>query len=96
VDFIQILNDFGLPISMVIAFGFYIWKQTTYIQDELDSNLDKSFARLEGIIIKLISEQKKTQLKVERIKSYVEGIEDILCRLTGLKMKDRNDTRHVK
>ena len=49
--------------------------------------LDESFKRLEGIIIKLIDQQKITQMDIKRIKGYIEGIEDIMQRLTGGKLK---------
>lgn len=85
------LDSYGIPLTLVIAFGYYIWKQNSYIQDELDQHLDDSFNRLEGIIVKLIDQQKSMQIELAKVKGYVEGIEDILCRLTGLKIKDRND-----
>jgi hypothetical protein len=44
--------------------------------------LDESFKRLEMIIIKLIDQQKITQLDIKEIKGYIEGIEDIMQRLT--------------
>ena len=34
-DFFEILEKFGVPISMCIAFGYFIWKQNKWIQDDL-------------------------------------------------------------
>ena len=53
--------------------------------------LDESFKRLEGIIIKLIDQQKITQMDIKRIKGYIEGIEDIMQRLTGGKLKIKKE-----
>jgi hypothetical protein len=91
VDVFQILDTYGIPLTLVTVFGWFIWKQNTYIQNELDENLDKSFSELRQIVLKLIGELKKTQLEVAKIRGYVEGIEDILSRLTnGLRKKNDN------
>ena len=34
-NMIEILEKFGVPITMCIAFGFFIWKQNKWIQDDL-------------------------------------------------------------
>ena len=74
---------------MVVAFGYYIWKQNQYIQKELDENIDTSFNRMEGIIIELINQQKLTQMELAEIKGYIAGIESILQRLTGNGLKPK-------
>ena len=61
-DFLNILETFGVPIAVAISFGFFIWKQNRFIQDELQKELRESFNRVEGIIIKLIDQQKKMQI----------------------------------
>ena len=86
-DPVQFLEQFGIPLSVACAFGYFIWKQNQFIQKELMEELDESFKRLEGIIIKLIDQQKITQMDIKRIKGYIEGIEDIMQRLTGGKLK---------
>ena len=78
---LSIIDQYGLPIAITIAFGYFIWKQQTWIQKELVDDLENQFRRLEGIIIKLIDQQKITQLDLKQIKGYIEGIEDILSRL---------------
>ena len=88
-DLLQILNDFGLPISLVIAFGWYIWKQNQWIQKELESDMEASFSRLENIQIELINQQKLTQMELAEIKGYIAGIESILQRLTGNGLKKK-------
>ena len=78
---LSIIDQYGLPISITIAFGYFIWKQQTWIQKELVDDLEQQFRRLEGIIIKLIDQQKITQMDLKQVKGYIEGIEDILSRL---------------
>ena len=78
---LTIIDQYGLPIAITIAFGYFIWKQQTWIQKELVDDLENQFRRLEGILIKLIDQQKITQLDIKQVKGYIEGIEDILSRL---------------
>ena len=78
---LTIIDQYGLPIAITIAFGYFIWKQQTWIQKELVDDLEQQFRRLEGIIIKLIDQQKITQMDLKQVKGYIEGIEDILSRL---------------
>ncbi len=79
---LTIIDQYGLPIAIVVAFGYFIWKQQTWIQKELVDDLDDQFKRLEGIIVKLIDQQKITQLDIKQVKGYIEGIEHILAKLT--------------
>ena len=81
-DIVQFLEQFGIPLTVAVAFGYFIWKQNHFIQQELMEELDESFKRLEMIIIKLIDQQKITQLDIKEIKGYIEGIEDIMQRVT--------------
>ena len=78
---LTLIDQYGLPIAITIAFGYFIWKQQTWIQKELVDDLENQFRRLEGIIIKLIDQQKITQMDLKQVKGYIEGIEDILSRL---------------
>ena len=78
---LSIIDQYGLPIAICIAFGYFIWKQQTWIQKELVDDLENQFRRLEGILIKLIDQQKITQMDIKEVKGYIEGIEDILSRL---------------
>lgn len=86
---LSLLDQYGLPISMVVAFGWYIWKQNQWIQQELESDMEASFARQEAIIIELINQQKTTQMELAEIKGYIAGIESILQRLTGNGLKKK-------
>ena len=67
-DFIALLEQFGIPVVVALAFGFFIWKQNKFIQDELMEELDERFKRLEGIVIKLIDQQKLMQLDIKEYK----------------------------
>jgi len=86
---IAFLEQFGIPLTVAAAFGYFIWKQNQFIQDELMEELDERFKRLEGIVIKLIDQIKATQLDFQALKGYVEGIEHILKKLFKKEHKDR-------
>ena len=75
---IEIIEKFGIPVAVAMAFGFFIWKQNKYIQDDLTKDIHQKFNRLEGIIIKLIDQQKKMQIEMRGIvKSYQSLVEII-------------------
>ena len=75
-DFLTILEQYGIPICVAIAFGYFIWKQNQFIQKELMEELDQDYKRLEMIIIKLIDQQKKIQIEMRGIvKSYQSLVE---------------------
>ena len=42
------LETFGVPITMCIAFGYFIWKQNKWIQDDLKKDMEEQAKRLEG------------------------------------------------
>ena len=63
---------------MTIAFGYFIWKQNSWIQNELAAELDEKHKRLEAIVIKLIDAQKVMQLQQQDIKSSYQTIVDII------------------
>ena len=78
---VAFLEQFGIPLTVAAAFGYFIWKQNQFIQNELMEELDDRFKRLEAITIKLIDQIKATQLDFQALKGYVEGIEAILKKL---------------
>ena len=80
-DFLVILEQYGIPICVAIAFGFFIWKQNKFIQDELMEDLEERFKRLEGIQIKLIDQQKKMQIEQKGIEKSYEGLVSIISKL---------------
>ena len=80
-DPIQIVEKFGIPVAVACAFGFFIWKQNKYIQDDLSKDLHQKFNRLEGIVIKLIDQQKKMQIEQRGIVKSYQTLIDIITRL---------------
>ena len=80
---LSIIDSYGLPISMVVAFGWFIWRQNKWIQEELEEDMEASFTRLETIIVELINQQKLTQMELSEIKGYISGIENILTKMSG-------------
>ena len=78
---IEILEKFGIPVSVAMAFGFFIWKQNKYIQNDLTKDIHEKFNRLEGIIIKLIDQQKKMQIEQRGIVKSYQSLVDIITRL---------------
>ena len=95
-DIFTILETFGVPVAMSIAFGFFIWKQNKFIQDELQKELRESFGRVEGIIIKLIDAQKQMQMNQSEIKAKISAIIEIMASLSGNGLKEKFVKRHKK
>ena len=99
-DLFNVLETFGVPVTMSVAFGFFIWKQNKFIQDELMEELDERFKRLEGIVIKLIDQQKKMQLEQKGIENSYKTLVEIIANLSGnglkdkfLRMQERNENK---
>ena len=88
-DLFNVLETFGVPVAMSVAFGFFIWKQNKFIQDELQKELRESFGRLEGILIKLIDAQKGMQINQAEIKSKIGAIIEIMASLSGNGLKEK-------
>ena len=95
-DFFTILETFGVPVTMSIAFGFFIWKQNKFIQDELQKELRESFGRVEGIIIKLIDAQKSGLMEQKEIKASFHAIVEILSSLSGNGLKEKFGKRNER
>ena len=88
-DILGVIETFGVPVAMSIAFGFFIWKQNNWIQNELQKELRESFDRLEHIIIKLIDQQKQVQLEFKEIKASYRAIVEILAAMSGNGLKEK-------
>ena len=73
-DPIAFLEQFGIPLSVAVVFGYFIWQQNSYIQKDLNKDLKSQFMRQEKIIVTLISQIKAAQLDLKELKGYVEGI----------------------
>ena len=83
----EIIEKFGIPVTVAVAFGYFIWKQNKYIQDDLTKDLHQKFNRLEGIIIKLIDQQKKIQIELRGIIKSYQSLVDIITKL--IKKEDK-------
>ena len=80
-DWLMILEQYGIPICVAVAFGFFIWKQNKFIQNELMQELEQDFRRIEMIIIKLIDQQKKMQIEQKGIEKSYKALVDIMSKL---------------
>ena len=87
---------------MVVACAFWIFiqKQNKFIQDELQKELRESFTRVEGIIVKLIDQQKKMQLEQKGIENSFRTLVEVIAALSGnglkdkfLRMQERNENK---
>ena len=89
----EILETFGVPITMCFAFGFFIWKKNKWIQEDLKKDLDEQAKRLENIVISLINAQKKLQVDFGKELSRLEGsyrsISNIIQKLSGNGLKKK-------
>ena len=91
-DWLVILEQYGIPICVAVAFGFFIWKQNKFIQNELMQELEEDFKRIEMIIIKLIDQQKKMQIEQKGIEKSYKALVDIMSKLlsgTGNGIKNK-------
>lgn len=88
-DVFSILESFGIPVTMTIAFGYFIWKQNNFIQKTLMEELDQDFKRLEGIIIKLIDQQKKVQMEQKKMRGIFKAQIEVIAGLSGNGLKDK-------
>ena len=88
-DFLNILEQFGVPIAVAISFGFFIWKQNKYIQDDLSKDLHMKFNRLEGILVKLIDQQKKMQIEQKGLERTYKTLVEIIAKLSGNGLKHK-------
>ena len=78
---IEVIEKFGIPIAFCLGLAWFIYKQNKYIQDDLTKDIHQKFNRLEGIIIKLIDQQKKMQIEQRGIVKSYKTLIDIITRL---------------
>ena len=88
-DLLAILEQFGIPVAVAMAFGFFIWKQNRFIQSTLMQELDQDFKRLEGIIIKLIDQQKSMQMEQKGLNKSYRALVEIIASLSGNGLKHK-------
>ena len=79
-DWLIILEQYGIPVCVAIAFGFFIWKQNKFIQDELAKEMRSSFDNVTG---------KKMQLEQKGLENSYKTLVEIIARLSGNGLKDK-------
>jgi hypothetical protein len=88
-DWLKILEQYGVPLVVAAAFWWFIQKQNKYIQEELSKELRESFTRLESILIKLIDNSKKAEIKQEGLDKSYKTLVEIIAKLSGNGLKDK-------
>ena len=87
------LETFGVPITMCIAFGYFIWRQNKWIQDDLKKDMETQAERLESIVIGLINAQKKLQTdfgkELARLEGSYRSLQSIIQKLSGNGLKKK-------
>ena len=90
---LEILETFGVPVTMCLAFGYFIYKQNLWIQNDLKKDMEEQAARLEIICIGLINAQKKLQTDFGKELSRLEGsyraMANIIQKLSGNGLKKK-------
>ena len=99
-NWLEILEQYGVPLVVAVAFWLFIQKQNKYIQDELSKEMRESFGRVEGIIIKLIDQQKRMQLEQKGLENIYKTLVEVIASLSGnglkdkfLRMQERNENK---
>ncbi len=98
-NYLEILENYGVPLVVAAAFWWFIQKQNKYIQDELAKELRESFGRIEGILIKLIDQQKKMQLEQKGIENSYKTLVEIIAHLSGglkdkfMRIQEKNENK---
>ena len=88
-DLFAVLDQYGVPITMCVAFGYFIWKQNSWIQNDLKRDLDDANERFEKIVIGLINSQKQMQLDIKDSKASYRAIVEILASMSGNGLKEK-------
>ena len=99
-DWLLILEQYGVPLVVAVAFWMFIQKQNKFIQEELQKELRESFTRVESIIVKLIDYSKKQQLEQKGLENSFKTLVEIIAALSGnglknkfLRMLEKNDNK---
>jgi hypothetical protein len=78
---------------MCMAFGFFIWKQNKWIQDDLKRDMDEQGKRIEEIVIGLINAIKKHQLdsgkELARLEGSYRALVIVVQKLSGNGLKKK-------
>ena len=88
-DWLAILERYGIATVVAGAMCFMVKRQNAYIQDQLSKEIRSSFDTLTGIVIKLIDQQKKMQLEQKGLENSYKTLVEIIASLSGNGLKDR-------
>ena len=88
-DWIELLERYGVPLVVAAAFWMFIQKQNKFIQDELTRELRESFNRIENIIITLINQQKKMQLEQKGLENSYRTLVEVIAKLSGNGLREK-------
>ena len=102
-DFLVILEQYGIPICVAVAFGFFIWKQNKYIQDDLSKDIHVKFNNIHSVVdsdlrlilIKLIDQQKLMQIQLTGLEKSQKTMERITIDIIG-KLMDKDSGNGFK
>ena len=64
-------------------------KENKYIQDNLTKDMHQKFDRQEGILIKLIDQQKKMQIEQKGLERSYRTLVEIIAKLSGNGLKHK-------
>ena len=59
----ELIKEYGVSLVGLVALAYYVKTQNDWITNELQTELRESFTRLESIVIKLIDNSKKVEIK---------------------------------
>ena len=88
-DWLALLETYGVPLVVAVAFWIFIQKRTAFIEKELMEDLEERFKRLEGIIVELISQQKKIQIEQRGLERSFKALVEIVAKMSGNGLRER-------
>jgi len=96
-DILAVLEQFGLPVAMLVAFGYYIWRQNQWIQNDLTKDIHSKFNKihdicdkdLRNIIIALINNAKKNEIRLASIERSHKAVIEVIAKLSGNGLKHK-------
>ena len=88
-DVFELIKEYGISLVGLVALAYYVKTQNDWITNELQTELRESFARLEGIVIKLIDNSKKVEIQQSELKASYRAIVEILASMSGNGLKEK-------